>query len=545
MKERILKENIFNHKECKVGTKSRLLSGAKLNSSDKVLCVLSAFPLPPLRLILFILFLFWSYSSFSQTCTTPLPPVLTLVTVDPESGKTDLNWTLSSSTGVAAYIIYTYENGDATPIDTLWNPSITSYTYLSTAYKYFSKSFVVAAYRLPGTPGVSRRFGCPSELSNVLNTIFINSSIDTCSKKITLSWNSYNPIPKKINSYSLLSSVNGASFTEVATVSSDKIIFVLTDFTNNSDYCFSVRANLEGGTFSTAYKSCLSTRMQIAPRWINTDQVSVNQENKIFISYTIDPQSEITHFRLERRNGISGSFKEIAQPVSSEGKITYIDGLANIDTIYYYRLSAVNNCNIPLTVSDMGSNIVLKLEKSGEDLKLLWNSFKKTAGNPLSNKLFINTGNGFEQKSGIQAGDTTYILAYKELMYQITTGKVCFYISASETSNPYGIASESLSSRVCTSPAEIITTPNVFTPNSGTENAYFKPVLSFVPKEYYLVVTSRQGSILFETKDYMASWDGTQNGNVQSQDVYLWFLKVITPSGKTITKTGTVTVIKR
>ena len=543
MKERINKETISNRKELKGGAKSRLLSGAKVYSSDKVLCVLSAFSLRPFRLMVFVFFFLYSFSLFSQTCTTPLPPVLTLVTVEPETGRTELSWTLSSSTGVAAYIIYTYENGDATPIDTLWNPSVTNYTYLSTAYKYFSKSFVVAAYRLPGTPGISRRFGCPSELSNVQSTIFANSSIDTCSKKITLTWNTYNSIPKKVNSYSLLASVNGGSYIEVTIASPDKNNITLTDFTNNTDYCYSIRANLEGGTFSTAYKTCLSTRMQRAPAWINTDQITVNPENKILISYTIDPLSEITHFRLERRNGISGTFKEIAQPVSAGGKVEFIDRLANIDTIYFYRLSAINNCNIPLTVSDMGSNIVLKLEKSGNDLKLFWNSFKQTSGNPLSNRLFINTGNGFEQKTGVQAGDTAYTLAYQELMYQVTAGEVCFYISASETSNPYGITSESLSSHACTSPAEIITTPNVFTPNSGTQNAYFRPVLSFIPKEYYLVITDRQGSILFETKDYLASWDGTQNGNAQEQDVCLWFLKVTTPSGKIITKTGTVTVL--
>ncbi len=538
MKERITKETILNRKERKGGAKN-----AKVNSSHKVLCDLCAFSLRPLRLMAFVLSLFWSYSSFSQTCLTPLPPALTLVTVDPGTGNTELSWTLSTSTGVAAYIIYTYENGDATPIDTLWNPSVANYTYLSTAYKYFSKSFVVAAYRLPGTPGVSRRFGCPSELSNALSTIFANSAIDTCSKKITITWNSYSSVPKKVNSYSLLSSLNGGGYTEIGTVGSDKNSFTLTDFRNSTDYCFTVRANLEGGTISTSYKTCLSTKMQQAPAWINTDKVSVNAENKILISYTIDPLSEITHFRLERRNGIFGAFKEIAQPVSSGGKVTFTDAQAKTDSIYFYRLSAINNCNIPLTVSDLGSNIVLRLEKSGNDLKLSWNSFKISSGNPLSARLFIDSGNGFEQKYTIQAGDTIFTLAYKELMYQITGSEVCFYISASETSNPYGIASESISSHVCTSPAEIITTPNVFTPNSGAKNAFFKPVLSFVPKDYYLVVTNRQGSILFETKDYMASWDGTQNGTSQPHDVCLWFLKVTTPSGKTITKTGTVTLI--
>jgi len=504
-------------------------------------------PIGTLRLMVFFLSCFFSYNAYSQTyCFVPSPPVLSLVSVEPESGKVELSWTLSSSSDVAAYIIYTSENGDATAKDTLWNSSLTSYNYISTAYKYFSTSFVVAAYRLPGTPGISRRFGCPSELSNVLSTIFANATIDTCNKKIAISWNSYSSFPKKVTSYSLLVSINGNSFTEAGTIGSDKNSFTLSDFITNSEYCFVVRANLEDGTFSTSNKTtCLSTRMQRPPVWINADQVTVTNENRIALSYTIDPLSEISHFRLERRSGTSGIFKSIALPVSVNGKVKFTDVQANTDTVYYYRLSAINNCNNPVMVSELASNIVLSLEKSGNNLNFSWNLFKKISGNLLSGKMFINTGNGFEEKSSISPGDTTFTIDYKQIMYEITDKEVCFYISASEKSNSYGITEESFSSRVCTLPMEVITVPNVFTPNSGTVNAFFQPVLSFTPKNYHFVITNRQGKVLFESNDYMAVWDGMQNGTPRPQDVCLWYLKVVTPSGKSISKTGTVTIINK
>ena len=91
---------------------------------------------------------------------------------------------------------------------------------------------------------------------------------------------------------------------------------------------------------------------------------------------------------------------------------------------------------------------------------------------------------------------------------------------------------------------EKITVPNVFTPNNDLDNDLFKPVLSFTPKDYHLIISDRHGVTLFETRDFLEAWDGTKNGSPQPEGVCLWFLKVTTPSGKSISKTGTVTIIK-
>jgi gliding motility-associated-like protein len=160
-----------------------------------------------------------------------------------------------------------------------------------------------------------------------------------------------------------------------------------------------------------------------------------------------------------------------------------------------------------------------------------------------SYKLFVNSGKGYEEKAVIPASDTVFVQGYQQIMYEVSGNEVCFHISASETSNPYGISGESVSSKICTSPTEIITIPNVFTPNNDLDNDLFKPVLSFTPLEYHLIISNRQGNILFETRDYLAEWDGSRNGNPQPQGVYIWFLKLTTPSGKIISKTGTITII--
>jgi len=492
----------------------------------------------PCFYIIILIFNLWSTGAFSQTdCVTnpPLPPVFTSVSVQPETGNTRFTWTLSPSPDIAAYILYSYKNGDGMPLDTVWDPAATSYTLSSTVTKYFSVSYVIAAMRRPT---------CTSIFSKVLNSIFEEVSIDTCTKKIIVSWNSYQSLPVKVTGYSVLLSVNGGIYTESGNVGAGETRFILNDFTIDADYCFVVRANLEDGTYSTSNKICISTKMQRPPQWINADQATIDSNGKVALSFTIDPLSGINRFSLERRIGTSGTFQEISQPVSVNGTIYYIDNQAETKNINYYRLSAINSCSIPVSVSNLASNIVLSLERSGNDIILSWNPYKKWLGIISSYRLFIDTGKGFEEKADISVTDSTYILGYQQIMYDITGSEVCFYISASETSNPYGVSGQSLSSKICSYPTEVITVPNVFTPNNDLVNDFFKPVLSFTPVDYHLIISDRKGKILFETRDYHSEWGGSQNGDPEPQGVFLWFLKVTTPSGKIISKTGTLTIVR-
>jgi gliding motility-associated-like protein len=282
--------------------------------------------------------------------------------------------------------------------------------------------------------------------------------------------------------------------------------------------------------------------MQQPPGWINADYASINSDNNVSLSFTIDPLSEIRLFRLERKNSLSGTFQEIAQPSSNNGIVLFTDNKADTKSLNYYRLSAINSCNIPATVSNISSNIVLSLKKTGNDIILSWNSYKKWLGMVSTYQIFVNTGNGFEEREVVTGADTVFTLGYNEIMYEVSGSEVCFYINASESSNPHGISGQSLSTRICTEPTELITVPNIFTPDNDLINDYFRPVLSFTPLDYHLVISDRKGIVLFETRDFKAEWDGTQKGNPQIQDVFLWFLKVTTPSGKSISKTGTVTI---
>jgi gliding motility-associated-like protein len=498
------------------------------------------------RFINITVLFFLSLSANSQVnCTVPLPPVFTSVSVRPETGNIEFTWNTSQSADIAAYLIYEYVNENGVPrgniIDTIWDPAATSYSYTNTSYKYHSTSYVIASYRNATIPGMD---GCPSPFSNVLNTIFTNAIIDSCTNKLTVSWNNYPSSPKKVTGYSVLLSLNGNAFSEKALTDPETKNLIFTDFETNSEHCYVVRANLEDGTFSTSNKGCVFTKMLKPPQWINADYATVVADNSISLSFSIDPHSEISDFQLEKKTGTSSAYEVIADIVSTEKLILYDDNHADVTLLNTYRLSAINSCNIPVIASNDCSNIVLSIERSGNAISLSWNSYKEWRGAVSSYILFMGTGSGFEERAFLLPSDTTFTLKYDDIMYQVTGSELCFFVSAAETANPYGITGQSNSSVVCSVPIEVITVPNVFTPNGDLINDFFRPVLSFTPQKYHLTISDRRGKILFETNDYLEEWDGSQRGKSNTNGVFLWFLETTTPSGNSITKTGTVTIVK-
>jgi len=463
----------------------------------------------------------------------PVPPVLKLVTVNNLTNSVRIFWNPSTSADVSGYVIYSYRNNEGYSVDTLFDPSADSYTRLGSGSGYFSESYVVAALDSAGNI---------SPLSNPLNTIYASASTDTCRNILEINWNRYLSFPLVVQNYSIMYSVDGSGFSEAGAVSADSVRFILNSFQKDVTYCFIVRANLEGGEASLSNNPCVFTKMQRPPEWINADYATITPDNEILLSFTIDPGTELKRFRLERETGNQGSFTGIYQFSSASGSLLYTDDEADAKKINYYRLSAINNCNIPVTVSNISSNIVLSLDRNEDDIKLYWNPYRKWNGGVDSYKINVKTGKELEERYSAGPADTVFHISYSGLMYEITSNEVCFMVKAAESSNPHTINGESRSAVICTPVSEVITVPSLFTPDNNGVNDLFRPVLSFTPVEYQLIITDISRKNVFETRDHSEEWDGTMNGNHLPEGVYLWFLRTRTPSNSVIERSGTVTI---
>ena len=465
----------------------------------------------------------------------PVSPIFTFVTINPANLQTEMTWSLSPSADVAGYVVYLFRDGEGYAIDTIFDPEATNYSVLRPGTSYYSESYVVSAIDHSGNV---------SPLSNELHTIFAESEIDTCNKKIMISWNKYLSEPVKVTGYDVFASVNGGTYYLAGHVSDETTSFAMDDFTNGSTYCFITKAVLENKMASESNKPCVTVEIQNPPGWINADYATVTSEGGISLSFSIDPVSEIDLYSLERRSGISGSFQQIAQIRTEMKSVKYTDKTAEPEVVNFYRLSAVNNCNIKVISSNLASNIVLDARNTGNEIILQWNQYHDWYGSPSSYRIYMDSGKGFIEAGVTGLADTLFTVSIQEIMYSLIQGKLCFYITATESGNPYGITGESNSNQICSDIDEVITVPNVFTPDGDLKNDLFRPVLTFTPADYRLIISNRQGKTLFETTDFMDSWDGSDREKPVPEGVYLWFLKIRTPKGKNISRTGTLTIVK-
>ncbi|MCU0454716.1 MAG: gliding motility-associated C-terminal domain-containing protein [Bacteroidales bacterium] len=464
----------------------------------------------------------------------PLPPVLDLVSVDMLSGNVEISWSPSPSPDVSGYVIYLYRDNEGYELDTIYDPAAGTWIRTGSGSAYYSESFVVSALDTAGNI---------SPLSNMLSTIHSSVEIDTCDRRLDVKWTGYAPAQGAVESYRIFYSVNGGSFDNTLSSAAGTTSIALDDFTVNDRYCFFVRAELTGGLYSESNQSCIITKMQRPPDWINADYATVSPDNGILLSFTPDPLSEIRTYDLERKSWNSSSFERIRGFSGITGTIMYSDKEADVTKVNFWRLKAVNSCNKPITESNITSNIVLSVKSNNEDITLSWNKYSDWNGGVADYRIHAKTGQQFEERYVLSSSDTSLTIPYTSLMNEVSGPEICFLTEAEEASNPYTASGTSRSQIVCIPAIERITIPDLFTPDNNSINDLFRPMLSFTPVSYRLLITDQRRKAVFESTDFSQAWDGTFNGMPQPEGVYLWYITVRSPSGREIRKTGTVTIV--
>jgi gliding motility-associated-like protein len=462
-----------------------------------------------------------------------VPPVLTNVTVNHSSSSASLTWTASPSAGVSGYVVYRYRNDEGYAIDTLWNPAALSYTDYSTGALFFSEAYVVAA--------IDNELNI-SPLSNELGTVFLTADLDTCNNRIDISWTEYKPVSTEVTGYEIYVSAGGVDFINIHTAATATTVFEWTGFETAQNYVIMVRAVMADNSVSESNRVSVITNIKQPPAWLEISNITVNSSDQIEISVSYDPLSELDLFRIIRREG-DGNYVPVATVNSTGGSFLFTDGQAIADRRYTYIAEVLNNCGTALLSSLPAGNIVLSFEISEYSVLLDWNHYTGWAEGVDKYLLQYHTGDGlYRELASLSPTDSSYIADYRSLIYEITGSEACFRITAVSTIAD-GIVHESGSNRVCTEAPDSFFMPNAFTPDGNGVNDFFGPVMAFTPSEFLLIIRNRNGRVLFTTERYSDQWDGTWRGEKLPPDVYLWFLRIKTPSGKLSERTGTVALI--
>src|SRR5690606_38842657 len=86
--------------------------------------------------------------------------------------------------------------------------------------------------------------------------------------------------------------------------------------------------------------------------------------------------------------------------------------------------------------------------------------------------------------------------------------------------------------------------PTAFTPNNDGLNDELRPIAAGIAKIEYFQVFNRWGQLVYRSNSANPVWDGRVNGQIQSNNTFVWHVKAVDYKGNSYYQKGTVTLIK-
>ena len=479
------------------------------------------------------------------------------VTVD-ASGLANISWDSSRSGDVIAYYI-------------LMNDPVTGWTYIDTVAKGDPLPYVWANSQAETRSEQFRVISvdsCDNQSDDQVvvahNTIRLRSYINKCDGFIRLSWNGYSGFPGGVAGYNLLqqtTDLNGvtSNWNLLRAGTPSDTTFNINTLIKGWNYCFRVQAvDTSGFVTSRSNIQCEQASVPQKSRLLYISRVTNNEiRGSLDLQVFLDGQADVVSFNIERAQEQYGRYTTIGvvnKPASAPFKIDYSDYTADTDfNQYYYRITASDSCGGKDTISNLGSNIVLRvMPESDVTNSLVWNPYKDFGGNVDRYEVYrsINDNLSYSLVGTNDGSDTTFIDDVSQ--YGEENGEFCYYVKAVEGANPLGFTDEngqafsSLSNQVCVNQRARVFLPSAFRPGSEVlENQFFGPSLRFEEIESYsFYVVNRWGATVFETSDPERKWDGTYKGQPADQGVYIYHIKYSTANDVPREDRGSFTLIR-
>ncbi len=469
-------------------------------------------------------------------CHNMQPP--SIINVDSVSvlnnGQTVIGWPPSPSTDVNGYIVYLFNGGFLTPVDTIYGYNNTSYTYTSSTAGSGSESYCVAALDSCGN------FSIPS---TAYSTMFLNITYDLCSRSSSLNWTAYVNLPKGILRYDIYCSINGNTFNLVGSTSS-------TSFTHNGlnpgdVYCYYVRVqNADLSISASSNTRCLTATALPGPSYVYINSVSVNTSNKqIEVTYSIDTSNSFKGCNIYKsEDGIN--FTKLAFVSSTVSPQTYIDkDVKSTEKNYFYKVQVADDCDNPGAVSNISKNIVLKVSNDNESIFnniLTWDDYSTWSGGVISFNIYRAVNGVFDPNPIMNVPFLTRTYTDNVQDFVADQGKFSYYVEAVEgNGNVYGFKDVAKSN-----PADAYVEVNVFVPNAFAPkgiNSVWLPVAQYVEKtDYKVMVFNRWGDKIFETHSDTEGW----TGDAATDDVYVYLIEYKNARGEFIQLKGHLNIVR-
>lgn len=491
----------------------------------------------------FLILLSGCYPVFGQQ--QPEKPKLVMVTVDPETGNDIIYWQKSPSPQVDYYVIAIavkpnplepyalLQVGTAPASDTFFINTNTDSDEKSIGYTVWAVDQIS-----PDTLFISL-YDEPD------STIFTRAAFDSCRSSITLSWNAYNTWRGNIREYNIYQRLGSGVYLLLATFSEGTNTCTLNNINENQSYNLFVEAvHNDNIRRSKSNMIEIFTSMSAIPDYINADYATLGENDKITLSFSVDPNSQLQHYKILRAASPEGPFDTIATIKTADKHILFTDDVAFTSGIYYYKLTVINNCNRPVASSNTACNILLNGLSENQTVTLNWNAYNNWPSGVDHYTVYRKTGINEIVYDSIEFGkNLTFTDNFTDrINYQSPLSSfVCYHIVAYQFSDTSGNQNVSRSNTMCFDLNTDVRMPNAFVPNSNDGiNNIFRPFFAFEPQKYELMIFNRAGLKIWEGSE---PWDGKVNGRPVAEGIYIYYLKIYLYSDSTKEYNGQVTVV--
>ncbi|MDF2187612.1 PKD domain-containing protein [Paraflavitalea sp. CAU 1676] len=209
-----------------------------------------------------------------------------------------------------------------------------------------------------------------------------------------------------------------------------------------------------------------------------------------------------------------------------------------------HRFNNVGTFRIKLIVKDSNTcNKIDSVEFSITINKKPTAAFSISPTKPEVNKptTFINSSvGGVRYKWLFDDGDSVLTTSQEPLLHQFNaTGKYHVQLITYNEYDCFDI--DTLVVEALVDP--LLDVPNAFTPGRGNRSSIVM-VMGFGIGKMNWRIFNRWGQKVFETANRRDGWDGTFQGKLQPMDVYTYTLDVVFTDGKTLRRTGDITLIR-
>jgi gliding motility-associated-like protein len=278
----------------------------------------------------------------------------------------------------------------------------------------------------------------------------------------------------------------------------------------------------------------------------------VDLDNHISVTWMIDTIAELTFYKIER-SGNGQTYKVIDQlsaPATLNFFETYIDSgeVMPEHNPYFYQITAVDSCQ-----NQYKAPFVKTVHLDGELFdyyiaNLEWNDFELQGATVLRYNLYRDYGFGYQLIQTLPFGVTEYSDSLQQFLDE--QGTFCYRIEAVydlSLSNGYTATLSSWSNVKCIIHRPIIYIPNAFRPGSTVAgNNVFRPTMHFAiePKAYLMQIYNRWGGLVFETRDSLQGWDGTDHGKEAQQGGYAYLIQFYSNDEVRVERKGMVLLVR-